>query len=622
MCGIVGWIDWENNLSQERRTLERMTQTLSARGPDAHGYWLSSEAAFGHRRLAVVDLAGGAQPMVKQRQEQDYVLIYNGELYNTEELRQELLTLGYHFHGHSDTEVLLSAYMEWGSRCVERFNGIFAFGIWNSEKRELFLARDRLGVKPLFYAPSRTRILFASELKALLAHPEIEPRVDPEGLAEILFLGPARTPGVGIYRGIEELKPGHSLLFSPKGMTTYAYWGLPCREHHDDLETTVQTVRELFLDSVQRQLVSDVPIGTLLSGGLDSSAISAIAAAELQRTGKGPLPTFSVDYIDNEKYFQANTFQPNADRPWVDRVAQTLNTRHSYTYLDTPELAQALTAAVDARDLPGMADIDASLLLFSREIKHSVTVALSGECADEVFGGYPWFHRPEALAAETFPWALNSANRLQILSPELLQRLRPEEYLQQRYAEALAEVPGREKENRTSSPEKARETRMREIAYLTLTRFMPVLLERKDRMTMATGLEVRVPFCDHRLVEYVWNIPWELKAYQGREKALLRLALSGILPEDVLWRKKSPYPKTHHPAYLKAVGVLLQAILADSNSPLRPLVNLPELRKLLDTAEHYPAGRPWFGQLMDIPQLFAYLIQVEHWLKSSRVILA
>lgn len=622
MCGIVGWIDWEKDLSQEHGTLKRMTQTLSARGPDAQGYWLSSEAAIGHRRLAVVDLAGGAQPMLRQRQGQDYVLTYNGELYNTEELRQELLRLGYRFHGHSDTEVLLSAYMEWGARCVERFNGIFAFGIWSSEKRELFLARDRLGVKPLFYAANNIRLLFASELKALLAHPDIKPQVDPEGLSEILFLGPARTPGVGIYHGLQELKPGHALLFSSKGATTYAYWELPVHEHHDDLETTVHTVRELFLDSVQRQLVSDVPIGTLLSGGLDSSAISAIAAAELQRTGKGPLPTFSVDYFDNEKYFQANRFQPNADRPWIDRVSQALNTQHSYTYLDTPELAQALTAAVDARDLPGMADIDASLLLFSRDIKRTVTVALSGECADEVFGGYPWFHRPEALAAETFPWALNSDNRLRVLSPELLKQLKPEEYLQRRYAEALAEIPGREKESRAPSPEKAREIRLREIGYLTLTRFMPVLLERKDRMTMATGLEVRVPFCDHRLVEYVWNIPWELKSYQGREKALLRLALSGILPEDVLWRKKSPYPKTHHPAYLKAVSVWLQDILADSNSPLRPLVNLPELRKLLDTAEHYPAGRPWFGQLMDIPQLFAYLIQVEYWLKSSQVTLS
>ncbi len=623
MCGIVGWIDWKRNVAEERATLESMTQTLTARGPDAEGYWLSSEAAFGHRRLAVVDILGGAQPMVRKRQGHIYVLTYNGELYNTEELRRELLAHGYGFQGHSDTEVLLTAYLEWGPRCIERFNGIFAFGIWNAERKELFLARDRLGVKPLFYAATNTRLLFASELKALLAHPDIESRVDAEGLSEVLFLGPARTPGVGIYRGVQELKPGHALLFSPEGLKTYAYWVLPSREHTDDFQTTVQTVRELFIDSVQRQLVSDVPIGTLLSGGLDSSAISAIAAAELERTGKGPLATFSVDYLDNEKYFQANAFQPNSDRPWIDRVSAILHTQHTYTFFDTPELAQALTAAVEARDLPGMADIDTSLLLFSREIKHSVTVALSGECADEVFGGYPWFHRQDALAATTFPWALNNPNRLQILSPELLARLRPEEYVQQRYAEALAELPVSAKESRTLPPaEKARETRMREIAYLTLTRFMPVLLERKDRMSMASGLEVRVPFCDHRLVEYVWNIPWSIKSHQGREKALLRLALDGLLPEDVLWRKKSPYPKTHHPAYLQAVTVWLEDILANPNSPLLPLVNLPALRKLIQTSATLPAGHPWFGQLMDIPQLFAYLIQVEHWLKSARVTLS
>lgn len=622
MCGIVGWIDWKMNLAEERSTLERMTRTLIARGPDAEGYWLTTEAAFGHRRLAVVDIEGGAQPMQRKRDEQVYVLTYNGELYNTEEIRQELLTRGYGFQGHSDTEVLLTAYMEWGPGCLERFNGIFAFGIWNSGKKELFLARDRLGVKPLFYMLTQNGLLFTSELKALLAHPEVKPQVDAEGLSEVLFLGPGRTPGLGIYRGISELKPGHALLFTQSGIKIYAYWTLPYREHKDDLKTTIQTVRELVIDAVKRQLVSDVPIGTLLSGGLDSSAISAIAAAELRDSGKGPLSTFSVDYIDNDKYFQVNSFQPNSDRPWIDRVSNLLQTRHTYTFLDTPELAQALSEAVAARDLPGMADIDSSLLLFSREIKKSVTVALSGECADEVFGGYPWFHRADTLAAKTFPWALNNPNRLQVFSPELLECLRPEEYIKQRYEEALAELPMGESESRTLLPEeKAREQRMREIAYLTLTRFMPVLLDRKDRMSMATGLEVRVPFCDHRLVEYVWNIPWEVKAYQGREKALLRLALEGILPDDVLWRKKSPYPKTHHPAYLKAVTLQLEDILNNPNSPLLPLLNLPALRKLIAASTTLAAGQPWFGQLMDIPQLFAYLIQLEHWLKSSRVTL-
>lgn len=625
MCGIVGQVDWERDLTLQKDVVIGMTQSLIPRGPDAEGYWLSHRAAFGHRRLVVVDPEGGRQPMIRQRGEHTYTLVYNGELYNTPELRQELMSRGYFFEGHSDTEAVLLSYLEWGPSCVERLNGIFAFGIWDSKEQQLFVARDRLGVKPLFFSEMPKTLVFASELKALLKHPAISPNIGTDGLSEVFLLGPARTPGVGVYEGISELRAGHFLIYSTNGLHIRRYWALPNYVHEDDLKTTTTKIRDLFLDTVQRQLVSDVPIGTLLSGGLDSSAITAIAAEFQNRSGKGPLPTFSVDYDENDKYFLPNDFQPSADGPWIERVSQTFGTRHTNCAFNIPELVEALKDATLARDLPGMADVDASLLLFSREIKKKVTVGLSGECADEVFGGYPWFHRQESLDATTFPWALQVQNRLQVLSPDLIERLQPEAYLRRRYDEALAEIPNLPgssstiRQDHRPGHDPKRDARIREITYLTLTRFMPTLLDRKDRMTMATGLEVRVPFCDHRLVEYAWNIPWEMKALEGREKGLLRRALTGVLPDDVLWRRKSPYPKTHHPSYLQAVRTWLIDIIEDKTSPILPFINPTALRDLIKLSDTLPSGRPWFGQLMDIPQLFAYLIQVNFWLRENKI---
>ena len=626
MCGIVGFVDWSRDLTLQKDILVGMTQTLTPRGPDAEGYWLSPRAALGHRRLVVVDPQGGQQPMIRQQGEHAFTLIYNGELYNTPELRHELLSRGYHFEGHSDTEALLLSYIEWGPSCVEHFNGIFAFAIWDSREQQLFVARDRLGVKPLFYYEQKGSLVFASEIKALLKHPNISPNIGREGLAEVFLLGPARTPGVGVFEGISDLKPGHVLFYSANGLHIRRYWALPNNVHTDDLKTTTAKVRELFVDSVERQLVSDVPLGTLLSGGLDSSAITAIAANRLAKEGKGPLQTFSVDYTDNDQYFKTNDFQPSADGPFIERMSNVFGTKQTNCTIKIPDLVEALKASTLARDLPGMADIDSSLLLFSREIKKHVTVGLSGECADEIFGGYPWFRRKEALESQTFPWTLTVGNRLQILSPELTELLRPHDYLQGRYEEALAEMPLLpssssviHKDSRTLTGDQQREARIREISYLTITRFMPTLLDRKDRMTMSAGLEVRVPFCDHRLVEYAWNIPWEMKYAEGREKWLLRSALTGLLPDDVLWRRKSPYPKTHNPIYLAAVRTWLGQILDDSTSPILPFINIPALRDLMKLSDTMPSGHPFFGQLMDLPQLFAYLIQVNYWFVENKI---
>lgn len=611
MCGIAGWIDWEADLTRPGNALAAMSETLARRGPDAAGIWLSPRAALAHRRLIVVDPTGGGQPMTRRYGDRTYVISYNGELYNTPELRRELEARGHAFRGYSDTEVLLVACVEWGADCLRRLNGIFAFAVWDEAEQRLFLARDRLGVKPLFYARRGSAFLFGSELKALLAHPAVRAEVDAEGLAEVFALGPARTPGHGVFRGVAEVKPGHYLVHDRNGTRIRRYWGLKSRPHADDLPTTAARVRELFRDAVERQLVSDVPVCTLLSGGLDSSAITAFAAAAFARDGLGTLHTYSIDYAGNDLHFRPNAFEPDADAPWVRRVSALLGTRHHSVVIDTPQLVEALATSVRARDLPGMADVDASLYLFSREVKKEATVALSGECADEVFGGYPWFHREEALAAGTFPWSLMTRERARLLSPGLLDAIHPEEYVAERYRQALAEVP-------RLPGEDPREARMREMFYLNLTRWMPTLLDRKDRMSMAVGLEVRVPFCDHRLVEYAWNIPWAMKCCDGQAKGILRRALAGVLPDDMLARRKSPYPKTHNPAYLAAVRDLVRRILDDPSSPLRPLIDRQAVRGLLEP-NAADMDVPWFGQLMRGPQLLAYLVQIDAWLREYRV---
>ncbi|MFC0212647.1 asparagine synthase (glutamine-hydrolyzing) [Paenibacillus chartarius] len=611
MCGITGWIDWRKDLTQYPSVLVNMTETLVARGPDASGTWITQHCALGHRRLSVMDPENGAQPMVRKVGDATYTVVYNGELYNAPELKRELEQRGHHFKTTCDTEVLLAAFIEWGRACVDRFNGIFAFAAWDDTEQTLFLARDRLGVKPLFYAQADGAFLFGSEPKSILAHPDMKAEIGPEGLAEIFAVGPARTPGHGIYRNMAELKPGHFMIVDRSGTSIRAYWKLESKPHTDDIDATARTVRELLQDTVVRQLASDVPVCTLLSGGLDSSALTTLAANYYKETGTGVLHTYSVDYKDNDKHFKANAFQPNADAPWIQRMSDFLGTNHTYVEFDTPELVESLKSVVLARDTPGMADVDGSLLLFCREIKKGATVAISGEAADEVFGGYPWFHREDALNASTFPWSLALNDRVGLLNADFADWIKPADYVSRRYREALGEVP-------RLAGETAQQNRMREMSYLNITRFMPTLLDRKDRMSMAVGLEVRVPFCDHRLVEYVWNVPWEIKTAGDREKGILRRALKGILPDDVLTRKKSPYPKTHNPAYAAAVRQWVLEILDDSASPLHQFIDVPKIRSLAESTDE-TFNLPWFGQLMNGPQMFAYLGQVDHWLRTYKV---
>ena len=610
MCGIAGQIVRPGDrVDRMLEVYQQMQNVLSRRGPDQKGMYMEENAALIHARLCVVDPEHGLQPMGLRLGGQEYTLVYNGELYNTHELREELKALGHRFDTHSDTEVLLHAYAQWGEECVERLNGIYAFAIWEKHGGKLFLARDRMGVKPLFYAHRRQSLLFASELKALLCHPWVEPEVNRDGLAQIMLLGPGRVPGSGVFKDIHELLPGECGYYGPAEdrLTLRRYWHLTDRPHTDSFEETVEKVRFLVLDSIERQLAADVPVCTFLSGGLDSSLISAVADRYFQERGM-ELHTVSVGYKDNEKYFKASKFQPNSDPAFIDIMNQTLHAHHHLVLLDTPELVQALYRAVDARDLPGMADVDSSLLLFCEEIKKVATVALSGECADEIFGGYPWYRDPTIREREGFPWAQSTAWRSGFVRPGLLGDIDPAKYVDDHYRKTVGEsdiLPG-------TSP---LETRMKQMMNLNVDWFMQTLLDRKDRMSMYSSLEVRVPFCDHRIAEYLYTVPWEFKDHDGYEKGLLREAMRGILPDEVLWRKKSPYPKTHHPAYLKAVSEELREILADPSAPLLEIVRPQALEELLTSQR----STPWYGQLMTTPQTIAYFLQLNYWLKTYRV---
>lgn len=609
MCGIAGMINFERNLSEEKYVIENMTSTLKNRGPDSYGYYISPEALLGHRRLVVVDPSGGIQPMQKTYNGKKYIIVYNGELYNTEEIRQRLKQLGFTFSSYSDTEVLLTSYIAWGTDCLKYMNGIFSFGIWNEKDKNLFLCRDPLGVKPLFYALKNKTLIFGSEIKTLLANPLIEPIINETGVAEIFGLGPAHSLDSGVFKDIYQLPPANFLLYSKDSLVIKEYWKLNCKSHTENLNTTTEHIRYLLIDSIERQLISDVPICTFLSGGLDSSIISAVASSNLKNANK-TLNTYSIDYTDNNIYFNQSDFQPDSDTEWVKVMSKFLKSNHTNIILDSTNLAKALIEAVEACDLPGMADIDSSLYLFCKEVKKDSTVALSGECADEVFGGYPWFRKAELINTSTFPWSQSIEERKKLLSKEFA-TVDLEGYVKNQYIDTLKKVPKLDGE----SPF---ESRMRELFYLNMKWFMVTLLTRKDRMSMANSLEVRVPFADYRLVEYAFNIPIEMKFYNNREKGLLRKSMEGMLPKDVLWRKKSPYPKTFNPKYTNIVVNWLNNIIQDKTSPLLQLINEEEVKNLLASNGKSFNGR-LFGQLMTFPQLVAYLIQINIWMKKYNV---
>ena len=590
MCGFVGFSNPKEKIIQNRTVIQKMNQILTKRGPDEEGYYIEEHISMGHKRLIVIDPKGGKQPMIENSSYGEFVICYNGQIYNTKELRKTLEENGFTFKGYSDTEVLLKSYIYYGNDVVHHLNGIFAFAIWNRKKQELFLARDHFGVKPLFYTIKNNTLIFASEIKAIFEYPDISKEIDEQGISEMFGIGPAHTPGTTIFKNIFELKPAHFGIFNPSGFHLERYWKLTSKEHTDGFAQTCEKLKFLLNDAITRQLVSDVPLCTFLSGGLDSSIITKFAADYCQKQGLPPLDTYSIDYVDNDKNFVKSDFQPNSDNYYINLMNQNLHTNHHKIIIDTPELASYLEDAMIARDMPGMADIDSSLLLFCKNVKKEMTVALTGECADEIFGGYPWFFRTDSLTSNTFPWSIAIHERQDLLNPQISKKINLKEYIDFRYRESLSEVEILD----TDSKETAEK---RKISHLTINWFMQTLLDRSDRMAMYNGLELRVPFCDYRLAEYVWNIPWEVKALNTREKGLLRYVTRDFLPSEIIDRKKSPYPKTHNPTYLAKVKSMLADIMKDKNAPINSLLNREFILDILKT-DGKSFSRPWFGQLM------------------------
>ena len=603
MCGIAGILSSDIDLRSEKEMLWRVSDSLKMRGPDARGEYITRSVALIHRRLSVIDPEKGVQPMRFGK----YIIVYNGEIYNTDEIRRELRFHGYVFETDCDTEVVLKSFHLWQERCAEKLNGIFAFAIYNMDSEEVFLCRDRIGVKPLFYSKTKDLFAFASRTDTLLHVKGIEPVCDENGLNEIFMLGPAKTMGKTYFQNIKEVKPGEYLYYKKGKLKSGVYWSLKASEFSDNCVQAQEHTHFLVTDAIKRQLVSDAPICTFLSGGLDSSIISKVAYDYMTDRGE-ILNTYSVDYKDNDKYFKSSVFQPNKDSDYINLISDYIDSDHHNIILNNTDVADSLIESTFARGVPGFTDIDSSLLLFCREIVKKHKVALSGECADEIFGGYPWYHLEEILFEETFPWSRTTDVRHSILKNGFLKHA--DEYVKNAYDETIASTDFLDTDSRL-------EKRMRQMFMLNMNWFMQTLLARKDAMSMEASLEVRVPFCDYRIVEYAYNMPWSIKSYNGREKGILRKAFENELPDIITWRKKSPYPKTFNPDYVQAVSKMALCVLEDKSCVLNEMINKRSIMSLIENPDSL--SEPWYGQLMRGPQVLAYLVQIYAWIRRYNV---
>lgn len=609
MCGISGFSNFNINLLDNFDVLVKMNKTLEKRGPDEEGYYKHKNVLLGHRRLTIIDPDGGKQPMTKNINGFKYTIVYNGEIYNSEELRKRLLDEGYLFNGYSDTEVILTAYICFKERCVEFLNGIFAFCIFDEERNSIFLVRDQLGVKPLFYSLKDNYLIFGSEMKTIIAHPLVSSLVDREGILDLLSIGPARSLGEGIFKDINEIPPAHYLYFSKDKIYLKEYWKLDCCIHNKGFEETRDELFYMLQDVVKKQMVSDRGLFSFLSGGIDSSAICSIAAMELKKQNR-TLDTFTVDYVDYDKDFIANEFEITGDKYFVKIVDEKIKSNNRTILINNEDLFYALEESLNFSDIPSMADIDSSLYLFCKDVSKYGVVGLSGECADEIFGGYPWYMNKLDLELKDFPWNRFTQNRKQLFNSKI-NSLDFDSHIKNRFDETLGKVEYLDTDSEFDKT-------IRKMTMLNVKWFMVTLLNRKDRMSMANSLEIRVPFADKNLVNYAYNIPSHIKFYNGREKGILREACRYILPNSVIDRKKSPYPKTQSRIYRDLVCKELSNIVDDKSNPIHEIINLSEIKELiLSRGESYT--KPWFGQLMRGPQLMAYLIQLNMWMKKYNI---
>lgn len=611
MCAIAGFFqsrfDYTKDSIWEHR-LKEMASSMSHRGPDNSDYILNAHAGLAHCRLSIIDLESGNQPITKSINGHTGSIIFNGEIYNYKTLRNYLSSLGCFFDTSSDTEIILAGYLMFGTSFFASLNGIFAIAIYDYDKDCLILARDAAGVKPLFYQCMSTSFVFSSEPKGLFAY-GITPSFNDDSLREIFALGPAKTPGSGVFANMSEVMAGTYIEIT-KGFRAYAhsthtFKQLITYECNDSYDEAVEKSSALITDAITSQMLSDVPICTFMSGGLDSSLVSAICASKLDK-----LTTYSFDFVGNQDNFKANEYQSSLDRPYVDIMKEYINSNHIYLECDNLSMANYLTKAVDAKDMMCMADVESSLLYFCEQVSKSHKVCLTGECADEIFGGYPWFHKPYLMNQDNFPWSFDFDARFAFLKDDIVESLHLKEYAHDAFSTTINKAP-------ILSSDSPMNKKFKQMTYLNLNWFMQTLLSRMDRTSMYNSLEARVPFADMRIIEYVYNLPYEYKCKNKNGapsvKNLLIECGKKYLPDEILYRKKSPYPKTYDKKYELLLANRLKNILSDSLSPLHQFIDPIKVNTFLESPKDY--GKPWYGQLMAGPQMIAYYIQLDYLLR-------
>ena len=604
MCNIAGWVDFDKDLTENSKTIDDMIQSISNKD-------CSSEVYMQHETMLLQGKAATQNDdriISKQAKGDIYTIVFNGRLYNINEMKNELVCLGYNVAGETDAEVMLNSYIEWGKESLNKINGFFAFAIWKEKEKSIFLARDRVGAYPLFFYTYNNGLLFASSIKTLLKNPLVKPLIDNDGLKQLFLLGPGKCSGSGIIKGISELKPGYCLYFDKTNNTPKQYWRLKATEYKDNIKQSIDYVRYLICDSVNLQLRGKSDVACMLSGGLDSSVLSYLTAKEYRAKGK-TLTTYSVDYADNTKYFEKNKFQPDSDNKYIPIMSKFIGSNHINIVLDNQKVAESVTEATISRGLPGMADIDSSLLLFLKEIKKSDNICFTGECADEFFGGYPWYHDEKLLYSATFPWSRSIEMREKLVQKGVLKD-DCKEYVNSLYNQTINETDYLESDSSI-------DRRTREMFMLNFYWFMQTLIDRNDRMAAAAGVETRVPFCDYRIIEYAYNMPRSIKAYKRREKGILREAFKDILPPEIVWRKKSPYPKSCNPIIYSYAKQKLKDIMEDKTNLLPQLINKCYLKELMEMPPMQ--ADPWYGQLMRLPQIFGYLISLDVFFKEYNI---
>ncbi|QNP69713.1 asparagine synthetase B [Streptomyces roseirectus] len=545
MSELAGWVDFERTLPEGREAVVAMTRALRAGDAGGGRLWGGPGAVLGVRSGVDPAVEGDSLGTVA-------AVAFAGQCDN----RAELPRAG------TDAQAVLLSWLATGPAGADRPRGSYAFAVWEPRAAELTLVRDRLGTRPLYWARTPTGVVFASRPDALFAHPELRPRLDADALRTVL--AGINVPGRTVFGDVYEVPPGHLVRFTAAGHTVHRYWRPEAAEHSDDVATTAVRVRELLAGAVAEHTGrAGTRVGSLMSGGLDSSALAALLAAGAE----GPVPTFAVDYQGYEENFRPHIVRPQPDSPFVRDMAAHLGSDHTDVVLTTGDLTrpELWTHLVTELDQPRLfADTEPSMARLYAAVGGRVDTLLSGEGADELFGGFPWFHHPRWAQAPDFPWTPTTDELVGTLFAPAMKELEVRTFRADHYATALAEIPGLPGEDPL-------ERRMREVVYLFTTRFLPEQLDRAHRFGAAAGLDVRLPFCDHRLVQYALNIPWSTKTSDGWEKSTLRAAVADLLPASVLQRRKSGYPMTHDDGYDATLRTRLAALPADA--PVRPLLD-------------------------------------------------